>query len=157
MIERKLVNLTEIKPNDNNPRYINDDDFKALVKSLKELPEMANVREIVVNKEMVILGGNMRYRAMLEAGWQECNIVIVDWTENKQREFIIKDNVSRGDWNYDQLANEWDIDLLKDWGVYLINDYQEVINANKELDVENLLDKNNLIICPKCKFEFENV
>lgn len=118
-VETKTVKLSEIKPNPDNPRVIKDDDFKALVKSLKELPEMTEAREVVVNKDMVILGGNMRYRAMQEAGWKECVVKIVDWAKDKQREFIIKDNINRGDWDYDLLANEWDIEELEAEGLRL--------------------------------------
>lgn len=111
------LKLSEIKPNPDNPRIIKDDKFKKLVQSLKDFPEMAEVREIVVNKDYVILGGNMRYKAMQEAGWTEAFVKVVDWTLEKQREFIIKDNVSGGEWDWDVLANEWDTELLDDWGL----------------------------------------
>jgi len=80
---------------------------------------MANVRPIVVNKEMVVLGGNMRLKAMQEAGWSEVPVQVVDWSEEKQREFIIKDNVGFGEWDWDELANTWDAEELKDWGLEL--------------------------------------
>ena len=86
-----IVKISEIKPNKNNPRIIRDEKFAKLVKSLKDFPEMAKVRPIVVNKEMVVLGGNMRLKAMKEAGWKEAPVEIVDWNEEKQREFIIKE------------------------------------------------------------------
>lgn len=111
--------IGSITPNPANPRIIKDDKFKKLVQSLKDFPEMAEVREIVVNKEHVILGGNMRYKAMQAAGWKEVPVKIVDWTEEKQREFIIKDNVSGGEWDWDILANEWDTQQLDDWGMDL--------------------------------------
>lgn len=111
------LKASEIKPNPDNPRVIKDNAFKKLVKSLKEFPEMAEVREVVVNKDHIILGGNMRFRAMQEAGWKEVPVKIVDWPEYKQREFIVKDNVSGGEWDWDMLANEWDTDLLEDWGL----------------------------------------
>lgn len=109
--------ITQIKPNPNNPRVIKDDNYKKLLKSIKDFPEMADIREIVVNKENVILGGNMRFRAMKEAGWKEIPVRVVDWTEEQQREFIIKDNVSGGEWDWEMLANEWDKDLLSEWGL----------------------------------------
>lgn len=120
--------IKDIKLNPNNPRIIKDDKFKKLVQSLKDFPEMADVREIVVNKDNVILGGNMRFKAMQEAGWTEASVKVVDWSEDKQREFIIKDNVSGGDWDWDLLANEWDSDLLDDWGLDLPGNFgdQEV-------------------------------
>lgn len=111
--------LKEIKPNPNNPRFIKDEKFQKLVQSLKDFPEMADVREIVVNKDHVILGGNMRYKAMLEAGWKEAPVRVVDWSEEKQKEFIVKDNVSGGDWDYDVLANQYDLEELDAWGLDL--------------------------------------
>ena len=113
------LKISEIKPNPNNPRLIKDDKFKKLVKSIQEFEEMLDVRPIVVNKEHVILGGNMRYKAMIEAGIKEIPVTVVDWSEEKQREFIIKDNVSGGEWDWDLIANEWDSDLLDDWGLDL--------------------------------------
>lgn len=108
---------TDIKLNPENPRIIKDDKFKKLVESLKSFPEMANVRPVVVNKEHVILGGNMRFRAMQAAGWDKIPVEIVDWSEEKQREFVIKDNVNVGEWDWDVLANEWDFEQLGDWGL----------------------------------------
>ena len=102
------VLIKKIKPNPDNPRIIKDDKFKKLVQSLKDFPEMTEVRPIVVNKEMMILGGNMRLKAMQEARWKEVPVTVVDWQEEKQKEFIIKDNANFGEWNWDTLANEWD-------------------------------------------------
>jgi DNA modification methylase len=87
------------------------------VQSLKDLPEMAQVRPIVVNQDMIVLGGNMRLKAMKEAGWKEAPVAIVDWDEDKQRQFIIKDNVGFGEWDWDMLANEWDAESLGEWGL----------------------------------------
>jgi ParB-like chromosome segregation protein Spo0J len=109
--------INKIKSNPNNPRVIKDDKFKKLVQSLKDLPEMAQVRPIVVNKDMIVLGGNMRLKAMKEAGWKEAPVAIVDWDEDKQRQFIIKDNVGFGEWDWDMLANEWDAESLGEWGL----------------------------------------
>ena len=109
--------LSEIKPNPQNPRLIKDDKFKKLVQSIKDFPEMSEVREIVVNKDNVILGGNMRYRAMIEAGWKEAPVRVVYWSEEKQREFVIKDNVSGGEWDWELLANDYDKQELEDWGM----------------------------------------
>ncbi len=111
--------LKDIKPNPNNPRFIKDDKFKKLVKSIKEDPEFLEVREIVVNKDHMILGGNMRFKAAREAGMTDLPVKVVDWPEEKQRRFIIKDNVSGGEWDWDIIANEWDAQQLDDWGVDL--------------------------------------
>jgi len=115
-MELKVL-INEIKSNPNNPRTIKDDKFKKLVNSLKSFPEMATVRPIVVNKDMIVLGGNMRLKAMKEAGWKEAAVQIVDWDEEKQREFIIKDNVGFGEWDWDMIANEWDAEQVTDWGL----------------------------------------
>lgn len=114
--------IGQIKSNPNNPRLIKDDKFKKLVQSLKDFPEMADVRPVVVNKDHVILGGNMRFKAAKEAGWKELPVTVVDWSEDKQREFIIKDNVSGGEWDWDLIANEWNVEQLDDWGVDLPTD-----------------------------------
>jgi site-specific DNA-methyltransferase (adenine-specific) len=117
-METIKVKLSEIKPNPNNPRLIKDDKFQKLVKSIKDFPEMLEIRPIVVNKEMVILGGNMRYKALKEAGIKEVPIIVADnLTEEQQREFLIKDNVSGGEWDWELLANGWDSEQLDTWGL----------------------------------------
>jgi DNA modification methylase len=111
------IAISKVRPNSENPRYIKDEKFKKLVQSIKEFPEMMPVRPIVVNKEMVVLGGNMRLKAMQEAGLEKVWVEIVDWSEEKQREFIIKDNVGFGEWDWDELANTWDAEELNEWGL----------------------------------------
>jgi ParB-like chromosome segregation protein Spo0J len=112
------VKITAIKSNPNNPRLIKDDKFHKLVKSIKEFPQMLELRPIVVNDEMVILGGNMRHKACIEAGLKEVTIVKAsELTEEQQKEFIIKDNVGFGEWDWDILANEWDAESLEEWGL----------------------------------------
>ena len=116
MIQR--VNINTIKANPSNPRVIKDDKFKSLVKSIKDFPEMLELRPIVVNSENIILGGNMRLRACKEAGLTEVPIIYANSLDkDKQNEFIIKDNVGYGEWDWEMLANEWDTDLLADWGM----------------------------------------
>lgn len=124
-MELQTVKLSQIKPNPDNPRVIRDEEFQDLVKSIKNFPEMLEAREIVVNKDMMILGGNQRFRALQEAGIKEAKIKIVDWSEDKQREFIIKDNVQKGEHDWDKLANEWDADELEDWGLDLPDSWAE--------------------------------
>jgi DNA modification methylase len=125
------VPIGTIKNNPNNPRVIKDDKFKKLVQSIKDLPEMAEVRPVVVNTDMVVLGGNMRLKAMREAGWKDVPIQVVDWDEDKQRQFIIKDNVSGGEWDWEMLANEWDTEELQEWGLDLPD-----FDNGKELEAE---------------------
>jgi ParB-like chromosome segregation protein Spo0J len=103
----ELVPISKVKANPANPRTIKDVKFARLVESLKNFPEMANVRPIIVNTDMVALGGNMRLKAMKEAGWKQAPVEIVDWPEEKQREFIIKDNIGYGDWDWQLIAAEW--------------------------------------------------
>jgi len=123
--------IGKIKANPNNPRTIKDDKFFKLVQSLKDLPEMAKVRPVVVNQDMVVLGGNMRLKAMKEAGWKEAPVEIVDWDEDKQRQFIIKDNVGFGEWDWEMLANQWDAEQLDDWGLDI-----PAFDDPKELEAE---------------------
>ena len=112
------VKITEVVPNEINPRYIKDDKFKKLVKSIKEFPEMLKLRPIVVNSEMVVLGGNMRLKACKEAGLKEVHVIKAeDLTEEQQKEFIIKDNVGFGEWDWDLLGNEWNSVDLEEWGL----------------------------------------
>jgi len=116
MIEK--VSIKAIKANPNNPRVIRDDKFRKLVKSINEFPEMLELRPIVVNDEMVVLGGNMRLKACKEAGLNEVAIIKAsNLSEAQQAEFIIKDNVGFGEWDWDMLANEYNDQDLKDWGV----------------------------------------
>jgi site-specific DNA-methyltransferase (adenine-specific) len=107
----------KIKLNPNNPRIIKDDKFKKLVQSIKDFPEMLDIRPIVVNKDGIILGGNMRFKACLEAGIKEPPYKVVDLTEEQQKEFLIKDNVSGGEWDWDALQESFNIDLLDNWGL----------------------------------------
>ena len=112
------MDITLIKPNPTNPRVIRDAKFKQLVRSIQEFPEMLELRPIVVNEDMITLGGNMRLRACIEAGLTDVPVVIAKGlTEEQQQEFIIKDNVGFGEWDWDDLANNWDEANLKLWGL----------------------------------------
>lgn len=119
-MEIEIVKLKDIKPNPSNPRSIKDDKFEKLVTSIKELPDMLKLRPIVVNEDMIVLGGNMRLKACQKAGLKEVPIIKAsDLSPEQQKEFIIKDNVGFGDWDWDLLANEWDTDELDHWGLEL--------------------------------------
>jgi ParB-like nuclease domain len=132
----KKVKIAEVKPNPNNPRLIKDDKFRKLVKSIQEFPDMLNVRPIVVNKDMVVLGGNMRLKAIKEAGHTEVAIQIVDWTEDQQKQFIVKDNASFGEWDWSDLANNWDSEELTDWGVDIIG-FSNVEDLGEDFSLPN--------------------
>jgi len=117
-MEIKTVKLSEIKSNPNNPRIIKDDKFSKLVKSIQEFPKMLEIRPIVVNADMIVLGGNMRLKACKEAGLKEVPIIFADdLTEDEQKQFIIKDNVGFGEWDWDMIANEWDAEQVEEWGL----------------------------------------
>ena len=116
----ETVKISTVKPNPANPRTIRDDKFHKLVQSVKDFPQMLKIRPIVVNDQLEVLGGNMRLRACIEAGMKEVTIIRAsELTEDQQREFIIKDNVGFGDWDYEALANEWDEKELGEWGLDL--------------------------------------
>jgi len=117
---KKKVNIASVKENPDNPRFIKDSKFKKLVKSIKAFPEMLEKRPIVVDEDMIVLGGNMRLKACKSAGLFEVWIDIAQgWTEEQKQEFIVKDNVGFGEWDWDILANEWDVQKLVEWGVDL--------------------------------------
>jgi hypothetical protein len=114
------IKISEVKTNPKNPRLIKDDKFKKLVKSIQDFPQMLEIRPIVVDENNIVLGGNMRLKACKEAGLKEVFIVKADnLTEQQKDEFIVKDNVGFGEWDWDMLANEWDTDKLQDWGLSL--------------------------------------
>jgi ParB-like chromosome segregation protein Spo0J len=123
----QYLKISKVLPNPENPRVIKDHKYKALVKSIKEFPKMLEIRPIVVNSDMIILGGNMRLRACQEAGLKDIPVIIAkDLTESEQREFTIKDNVSFGEWDWDALANDWDDSELNDWGLDVWKKAEEI-------------------------------
>jgi DNA modification methylase len=132
-METKILKISEIKLNPNNPRLIKDDKFEKLVNSIKEFPEMLKIRPIVVNKDMIILGGNMRFKACKEAGLKEIPVIVAkELTSDQEREFLIKDNVSGGEWDW-SLLNDWDKDELDTWGLDIPNfETEEVLEAQED-------------------------
>lgn len=135
MIQNVLINT--VKANPNNPRIIKDDKFAKLVKSINEFPQMLNLRPIVVNDDMVVLGGNMRLKACKEAGLKEIPIIKAsELTEQQQKEFIVKDNVGYGEWDWEDLANNWDSEQLTEWGLDIPG-----FKIEEENEMEDLSDK----------------
>ena len=129
--------LTDIKSNPNNPRIIKDDKFKKLVASIKEFPQMLSLRPIVVNDDMIVLGGNMRLKACKEAGLKEVPVIKAsDLNEEQQKAFIIKDNVGYGEWDWDMLANEWDAEELVEWGLDIPNFVIDDLGTAEENDFD---------------------
>lgn len=134
---RETIKIALVKPNPSNPRIIKDDKFIKLVKSIKEFPKMLELRPIVVNDDMVVLGGNMRLKACKEAGLKEVPIIKAsDLTEEEQKEFIIKDNVGFGEWDFEMLA-DWDSEQLEEWGL-------DIPNWSKGHDINNTLTDDDV-------------
>jgi hypothetical protein len=131
----ETVSISKLKLNPDNPRSITQDKFRKLVKSLRDFPAMKEIRELVVDENYVVLGGNMRLRALKEIGEKKATVKIAEGLSDEQkREFIIKDNASFGEWDFDVLANTWSIHPLKDWGVDLPNFDMELIDNSGEED-----------------------
>lgn len=136
------VKIGTISENPDNPRIIKGDKFNKLVKSIEDFPEMLKIRPIVVNSDNVILGGNMRYKASIKAGLKEVHIIRAEGlTEDQQKEFIAKDNVGFGEWDWDALANEWDLEKLDEWGLEVpsIEDFTGV--EEQEIEFSEYLDE----------------
>jgi ParB-like chromosome segregation protein Spo0J len=165
------VSIKDVKPNPKNPRVIRDGKFQKLVTSIKEFPDMLNKRPLIVFTDVdgkyCVLGGNMRLKALNELKYTEIPVIIADeWTEEQKAEFLIKDNVGFGEWDWDQLANEWNTEKLEDWGLDLpiIMDepsYEDLIGEEKnkpatmkitfktieqlqkaEIEIQEILDRN---------------
>jgi ParB-like chromosome segregation protein Spo0J len=148
----ELVPIGSIHKNPKNPRIIKDGAFKKLVKSIKDFQQMLFIRPVVVDSESMILGGNMRWEAAKEAGRKDVPIIRADdLTEEQKREFIIKDNVSGGAWDWSELANNWDAGLLNEWG--LDAPVPEPIELNDGGAGGNA-DGNKVETCPKCGFQW---
>jgi len=152
---KQQVKISKVKGNPSNPRIIKNDKFKKLVKSIQEFPEMLKLRPIVVDEDFMVLGGNMRLKASKEAGLSEVWIDIAEGlTEEQKKEFIVKDNVGFGEWEWDILANEWDSVELAEWGLDVwqneddVEDIEEVIDFNEDVNFiikcENLKELEEL-------------
>ena len=127
------ISINKVLSNSNNPRLIKDHKFKQLVKSIKEFPEMLEKRPIVVDEAMIVLGGNMRLKACKEAGLKDIWIDVVDdWSDHQKEQFIIKDNVGFGEWDWEILANEWNPEELKEWGLEGFPFEDEVLEAEED-------------------------
>tara|TARA_R110001606_G_C15307161_1_gene643227 strand:- start:103 stop:1326 length:1224 start_codon:yes stop_codon:yes gene_type:complete len=149
MIEK--ININKVLSNPNNPRLIKDYKFKQLVKSIKEFPEMLEKRPIVVDEAMIVLGGNMRLKACKEAGLKDIWIDVVnDWSDNQKEQFIIKDNIGFGEWDWEILANEWNPEELKEWGLEGFPFEDEVLEAEEDnyeapTDIQTKIQLGDLI------------
>lgn len=136
------VKISEVKPNPKNPRVIRDGKFQKLVKSIQEFPDMLNKRPLIVFTDVdgkyCVLGGNMRLKALNELKYKEIPVILADeWTEEQKAEFLIKDNVGFGEWDWDQLANEWDAEKLDDWGL------DTPYYSTDEINLDDFFEENN--------------
>jgi hypothetical protein len=153
---KQLIKISQVKSNPNNPRLIKNDKFKKLVKSIQEFPEMLELRPIVVDENMIVLGGNMRLKACIEAGLKEVWIEVADLTEQQKKEFTIKDNVGFGEWEWDMLANEWQSDLLGDWGLDVWQPEEEVdYSALEDLDLDETIEDKEAGVKRAIMIEFD--
>ena len=166
----QIVDIKSVKSNPNNPRIIKDDKFNKLVKSIKEFPKMLEIRPIVVNNDMVVLGGNMRLKACKEAGLKEVSIIKAsDLTEEEQKQFIIKDNVGFGEWDWEMIANEWDVEQLAEWGLDVpifdnnINDIEQIDEFNESVNftikcesIKQLEELQTKLNCFSNKLKYED-
>jgi len=145
-----LVKIAKLKANPSNPRTLRDEKFLKLKKSIEDFPDMLNKRPIIAvtdtDGKLMVLGGNMRLRACQDLGLKEVPVMLADeWTEEQRREFIIKDNVGFGEWDWDQLANEWDAGELADWGLDFPG-AQDFSDKNKEIDTDGFADEVSITL-----------
>lgn len=164
---KQEVDIKKVKPNPKNPRVIKDHKFTELVTSIKKFPKMMEKRTIVVDENMVVLGGNMRLRAAFDAGLKKVWIDDTEgWTEEEKQEFIIKDNVSFGQWDFEALANDWEGTDLSSWGVDIWQDNQSEFfsveseddeGSKNELSSDNDYSKFELVMLHSNKIEFLNI
>ena len=143
---KRLEKIYKLRKHPENPRVIKDAKFQLLVDSIKDFPEMLEKRPLVVNEDLQVLGGNMRLRAAQEAGLKEIWIDVAQgWSINKQNEFIIKDNSNFGDWDWDVLANSWEVNDLKDWGLNM----PVMFEGDLDFDTERT-ETDNKLKCEHC-------
>lgn len=155
------LNTGQIPDVPKNPRFIKDEKFESLKRSIEELPEMLELREIIAydnDGELVIVGGNMRYRAMKELGIKEAVVKVLpkETAPEKIRAFIIKDNIAFGQNDWDILANEWDVDELLDWGLEcdFLKESEVNFDAVDEITEKNFeTPKTEMLVCPKCSHQ----
>ena len=140
------MNINEIKPNPSNPRIIKDEKFKKLVKSIQDFSQMLELRPIVIDENNIVLGGNMRLKACIEAGLKDVPVKQAkDLTQQQKNEFIIKDNVGFGEWDWDDLANNWNDEEVIEWGLDIPNfDTGSFADQNKELSLDDVTDSMSI-------------
>ena len=149
-------NITDIKPNPKNPRVIKDEKFAKLVQSLKDFPEMLEKRPLIcftdTDGKLVVLGGNMRLKAAKEIGLKKLPVVLADdWTEEQKSQFLIKDNVGFGEWNWEELQADWDVEQLSEWGL----DVPKQWEAESEIEPSGYEQTSQWFLNIRCENEEE--
>lgn len=153
-VKTYVEKIDKLIANDANPRKISRKAYEALKKSLKDFPEMKQLREIVVDENLTILGGHQRIYALKDLGYQDVTIKqVIGLTEKQKREFIIKDNTASGEWDTDVIANQWDVEELENWGVPSFNFGDIKDEADDPASKDNA---GNTHTCPACGCEFED-
>ena len=138
------VDIKKLKENEENPRYINKEKFQKLVDSIKEFPEMLEQRPIIVDEDYFVLGGNMRLKACQKAGLKKVWISQVNgWTNEQKREFIIKDNIGFGEWDWDMINNQWAAEQLKGWGMDIFFEEEVDYSILEDADIDKAIDEMN--------------
>lgn len=143
------MKLSEIKLNEHNPRDISQENYEKLKKSIQDFPEMLETRPLIIDENNTVIGGNMRLRALQDLGYEDVPVQQVNWDEERKKEFIIKDNVAFGEWDWETLANEWDDLPLNDWGLEVPDIYFTETNEEKEKQEEKS-DKQMYVIYIEC-------
>lgn len=142
----KYLSISLLKPHPGNPRIIKDKQFKTLCQSLKDNPDYFETRPILCNPDMVVFAGNMRLKAAIEIGLTQVPVSIMDIPVERQEEIMIRDNVQNGEWDFDQLANEWSDIKLIDWGMNL--------PMPESVEGTELVSEKKKITCPNCGHEW---
>ena len=146
------INISEIKPNLSNPRTISDDKFEKLCQSIKDFPDMLKLRPLVIDADNVVLGGNMRLKALVALGYTNVPIIRADkLTDDQKKEFIIKDNIGFGEWDWEGLVADWDVPKLEEWGLEV-----PTFTSVKEQSEKELTETRSTHICPSCGVEFDD-
>lgn len=150
------MRVSDLKPNPSNPRHITEEAFRKLKKSIKTAPWMMEIRPIIIDEENLVLAGNMRLTALREMKMERIPETWVrrveGLTEEQKREYVLRDNVNFGEWDFDCLANEWDALPLADWGID-VPDFDKVLGVEQEEDETEKMP--TLVECPQCSERFE--
>ena len=149
------LKVTELKSHEENPRIIKDKKYKELRKSIQEFGEMLDIREIVIDENNVVLGGNMRLKVLQELNIAEVSVKkVLGLSEQQKREFVIKDNVNFGEWNWDDLANKWNTVQLNEWGLDLWNPEEDLFKEDEIKETKDLSGED--VVDFKLELTFEN-